>query len=216
MTRSSSLRARRDQKTDDRDHEQTDIHLLDRERAPGAPDQVSEPAFGAHHFGDGDQNEADADSELEAGHDHRQRARQRNCPERVPAIGFVVLADVEIDLVDLEHAGGGVDHHREEHADRHHEDLRCLAEAEDQQRQRKDCALGDRIGRRDQRIEEGADRPVEPHGDAEHQRRDAAEDGPIEQALHAHCGVGDEFAACATSRPSSTPRSRAPGRTACR
>src|SRR5262249_46666236 len=54
----------RDQEADQGDHEQADIHLLDRERAPGAPDQVAEPALGAHHLGDRDQDEPDADPEL--------------------------------------------------------------------------------------------------------------------------------------------------------
>src|SRR5262249_54125123 len=68
----------RNQKADDRDHEQADIHLLDRERAPGAPHQIAEPALGAHHFSHRDQHQADTDPELEAGHDHRQRAGQRD------------------------------------------------------------------------------------------------------------------------------------------
>src|SRR5262252_6624578 len=61
------VESERNQKADDRDHEQADIHLLDRERAPGAPDQVAEPALGADHLGDRDQHQPDADAELESG-----------------------------------------------------------------------------------------------------------------------------------------------------
>src|SRR5262245_57243711 len=188
------VEAERDQVSADRDHEQAHIHLLDRERAPCAPDQVAQPALCSHHLGDRDQHEADADAELEAGHDHRQRTGQRDGPERVPTVGLVVASDVEIDLVDLEHAGGRVDHHREEHTDRHHEDLRWLAQAEDQQRQRQDGALRHGIGGGDERIEQRADRAVQPHGDAEDERGDAAEDRAVKQALHAHRGMGDELA----------------------
>src|SRR5262249_23110155 len=76
----------RNQKADDRDHEQADIHLLDRKRAPGAPDQIAKPALCSHHFSHRDQHQADADAELEAGHDYRQRAGERDGPERVPAV----------------------------------------------------------------------------------------------------------------------------------
>src|ERR1700730_10080048 len=96
----------REQEADDRDHEQPDIHLLYRERAPGAPDQVTQPALSADHFGDRDQHEPDADAQLEPGHDHRQGARKRNGPECAPAARLVVSSDIQIDLVDLEDAGG--------------------------------------------------------------------------------------------------------------
>src|SRR5262249_37806948 len=55
--------------------------------------------------------------------------------ERVPAVGFVVAPDIEVDLVDFEHARRRVDDHGKEHADRHHEDFRRLAQAEDQRAQ---------------------------------------------------------------------------------
>src|SRR5438445_8012565 len=93
----------RDQETDDRDDEQSDIHLLDGKRAPRAPDEITEPAFRSYHLGDCDQHQPDTDAELEPGHDHRQRARQRNGPERVPAVRLVIATHVEINLVDLEH-----------------------------------------------------------------------------------------------------------------
>ena len=109
-----------------------------------------------------DQDQANADAELESGHDHRQRAGQRDGPERIPAAGFVVAADVEIDAVDLKHAGRGVDNDRKEHADRHHEDFGAFAEAENQKRQRQDRALRYRIGRGHERIECGADPAIEP------------------------------------------------------
>src|ERR1700761_2119903 len=133
---------------DDRDHEQADIHLLDRKRLPRGPDHVAEPALGADHLGDRDQDEPDADAELEAAHDHRQRARERNGPEGLPAVGSIVAADVEINTADAEHAGGRIDDDRKEHADRHHEDFRAFAEAEDEQSERQNGAFRNRIGRR--------------------------------------------------------------------
>src|SRR5215472_16893703 len=100
----------RDQEADDRDDEQSDIHLLDGERAPRAPDEIAQPAFRPHHLGDCNQHEPDADAQLEARHDHRERTGQRDGPERVPAVRLEVTPDVEIDLVDLENARGGVDY----------------------------------------------------------------------------------------------------------
>src|SRR5271166_2960500 len=85
----------REQEADDRDHEQPDIHLLYRERAPGAPDQVTQPALCADHFGHRDQHEPDADAQLEPGHDHRQGAWERNGPESAPAARLVVSSDVQ-------------------------------------------------------------------------------------------------------------------------
>mgnify|MGYP000281695136 CR=1 FL=1 len=49
---------------DDRDDEQSDIHLLDGKSAPRAPDQIAQPAFRPHHLRDCDQHEPDADPEL--------------------------------------------------------------------------------------------------------------------------------------------------------
>src|SRR5215211_430450 len=102
----------REQEPDQRDHEQPGIHLLDRKRAPSAPDQEAETTLGADHLGDGNQHQTDADTELEAGHDDRQRPRQRDGPERVPAARLEVPADIEIDAVHLAHAGRRIDDHR--------------------------------------------------------------------------------------------------------
>src|SRR6202040_2838813 len=121
-------------------------------------------------------------------------AWERNGPESAPAARLVVSSDVQIDLVDLEHARGGVDHQRKEHADRHHEDLRALAEAENEQRKRQNGALGYGIGRRNDRIAQRADGPIESHRDAEDERGEGADDGPIGEALHADRGVGHELA----------------------
>src|SRR5215217_3603971 len=94
------IEGEREQEADQRDHEQPGIHLLDRKRAPSAPDQEAETTLGADHLGDGNQHQTDADTELEAGHDDRQRPRQRDGPERVPAARLEVPADIEIDAVD--------------------------------------------------------------------------------------------------------------------
>src|SRR5262249_27236717 len=80
----------REDEADQREHEQTHVHLLDRKGLPRAPDQESEAALGAVHLRDRDQDEADADAQLEPRHDHGERAGQRDGPERVPAVGFVV------------------------------------------------------------------------------------------------------------------------------
>src|SRR5262249_30628725 len=45
------VEAERQEVADERDHEQPDIHLLDRERAPRTPDQVAEPALRPDHLG---------------------------------------------------------------------------------------------------------------------------------------------------------------------
>src|SRR5215211_399367 len=184
----------REQEADQRDHEQPGIHLLDRKRAPSAPDQEAETTLGADHLGDGNQHQTDADTELEAGHDDRQRPRQRDGPERVPAARLEVPADIEIDAVDLAHAGRRIDDHRKKHADRHHEDFRSLAQPEDQQGQRQDGAFGNRIGCGDQGINERTDDAVEAHRDAEHERRDTADDRPPGEPLETDESVGGELA----------------------
>lgn len=56
-----------DQEPDNRNNKQSDIHLLDGKRAPGAPDEIAQSAFCSHHLGYRDQHEPNADAEPEAG-----------------------------------------------------------------------------------------------------------------------------------------------------
>ncbi len=119
---------------------------------------------------------------------------QRDGAEGVPLARLEALADVEIDLVDLQDARGRVDRDREEHADRHHHHLGHLAEPEDQQDERQQRALRDREGRGDQRIDQRAHRPRDAHADADDHRRDAAEQEPERDPLQADRHMLDQFA----------------------
>src|SRR6185437_11998763 len=94
-----------EEKSDQRNHEEADIHRVDVEDFPGIPDEIAEPALGAEHFGDGDEDEAEADTQFDAGHDEGQRTGQRDRAEHLPAARLAVPPDIEIDAVDLKHAG---------------------------------------------------------------------------------------------------------------
>ena len=131
---------------------------------------------------------------LRPGHDHWECSGQRNCPECVPTVRFIVTSDVQIDLVDFKHPGRGVDHQRIEHSDCNHEDFRAFTEAEDKQRERQDGALRHRVGGGNERIEQGADRPIKSHDNAEYERGKPAEQRAIGQSLQADRGVGDKLA----------------------
>ena len=122
-----------------------------------------------------------------------KRAGQRDRGEHLPAARAEIVTDVQVDLRDLQHARDRVDHDRIEHADRDHHDLRRLAQAEDQQDQRQNRALRNRIGAEDQRFDQRAHRAIQTHRQTDDQRRNRAEQEAPEEPLEADQRVGFEL-----------------------
>src|SRR5262249_49181256 len=118
-----------------RAHHQTDVHRRDGKRLPRVPDEIAQPAFGADELGGDAHEQSDGQRELEAGQDAGHRAGDGDGAEKLPAIGAEVLADVEIDLIDGDHAGHGVDEHQKNDADGHADVFGFFAEAENQEDQ---------------------------------------------------------------------------------
>src|SRR5216684_1225045 len=176
--------------TKDGDHDQSDIHHFHRQYLPGMPEHITKAALRADHFRARNKNQPPADPELYSRHHDRQSAGQGNGAKYLPAACLKILSDVEIDLINLQHAGHGVNANRIEHADGHHDDLGGLPQAENKQDQGKNRALRDRIGGGDQRVEQRAHGPVEPHDNAQSQSGYAAEQKSPKQTLQAGPGVG--------------------------
>src|SRR5438105_1983928 len=95
--------------TDHGDDHEADVHLLHLEDLPTGPDQVAQAALGADELGRDDHEQGNTHAKLYARHYQRQRARKRDVGEHHQPTGMEVLADVEVDPVNVAHTRDGVD-----------------------------------------------------------------------------------------------------------
>ena len=113
--------------------------------------------------------------------DHRMaHRRQVDLGHHLPGVGAEAPADADQHLVDLAHAAGDVERHREEAGDRPHRHLRAGADAEPHDHDREE----DDLGRRPEIIEQRLERPLHQLAAAEH---DADRDARSGRRSRARC-----------------------------
>ena len=131
---------------------------------------MAEPALGRDELDGDDGDEREAEPEAQPGEDGRQRAGQDHlAKERDPARA-VVPAHLDQPRVEARHAAGRAEHDLEERRHRPGQHERGLAHAEQNQEERQQRDLRQRIPQRDVRLDRAPHRPPQAHGETERHR----------------------------------------------
>src|SRR5499427_1502859 len=189
------LEQHRGDQPEDADGHDSHEHDVDLKQLPGVPDQVADAALGGDELGRDQHDERDRERDAKPREDRRQRAKEHDAGEHHRLARAVILRHVPVNRLDVGGPDVGVDDDGEEHRDGDERDLRGVAEAEGEEKERHQRDLRDRKQRGDERIDKDAHRPEHGHEQPDCDRGHGADDIAENDAVERDANVPFELAA---------------------
>src|SRR5712691_1762544 len=170
---------------EDRQREDTSIHLGDFEGPLRQQDEVAETVVRYDHLAENRQDQRDRETDSHPGQDLRAGGRNDELADGLQRGEAQRARRVELNPIDRSHAAEGVEQDREQGGHEDQDDLHLVADADEQHEHREISRTRNRPQHFDQRLEQIVERPVvahrQPERDTEHDREAVTQHLPPER-----------------------------------